>query len=358
MAHIVLNRKKLLHNYRYLNKLFRENEIEWGIVSKVFCGSREYLKEIINLGIRQICDSRITNLKIIKSLDPSIETVFIKPPAKRYISSVVKYADASFNTEYETIRMISNEAVKQNKKHKIIIMIELGELREGVMREDFVDFYAKVFKLPNIEVTGIGTNLTCMYGVLPNQDKLIQLCLYEQLIEAKFNKVIPHITGGTSVTLPLIEKGLLPKGINHFRVGETLFLGTDVYNNEPNPKLSQDIFKLYAEIIELREKPTMPDGDLGYNLSGENMTFVGNKTNTTAYRAIIDMGLLDVDVHHIFPTSENIKVVGSSSDMMVVDLGDEYGHYKIGSLIEFNLDYMGILRIMNCDYVDKRIIEE
>lgn len=358
MAHIVLNRKKLQHNYQYLDRIFKENDIEWGIVSKVFCGSKTYLREIINLGIRQICDSRITNLKIIKSIAPSIETVFIKPAAKRYISSVVKYADVSFNTEYETIKMLSDEAVRQNKLHKIIIMIELGELREGVMREDFVDFYAKVFKLPNIEVVGIGTNLTCMYGVLPNQDKLVQLCLYEQLIEAKFNKSIPYISGGTSVTIPLIAKGLLPKGINHFRVGETLFLGSDVYNYQPNPNLNQDIFKLYAEIVELREKPMVPDGDLGHNVTGDELSFDVNSHNETSYRAIIDVGLLDVEPNHIFPTSKNIKIVGYSSDMMVVDLGEDYKQYKVGSLIEFNLNYMGILRVMNCDYVDKRIIEE
>jgi len=358
MAHIVLNRNKLKHNYKYLDDLFKANEIEWGIVSKVFCGSKTYLKEIIDLGIGQICDSRITNLKIIKSINPAIETVFIKPAAKRYISSVVKYADASFNTEYETIKMLSDEAVRQEKIHKIIIMIELGELREGVMREDFVDFYAKVFKLPNIKVVGIGTNLTCMYGVLPNQDKLVQLCLYEQLVEAKFNKSIPYISGGTSVTIPLINKGLLPKGINHFRVGETLLLGTDVYNYQPNPHLNQDIFKLYAEIVELREKPMVPDGDIGHNLTGDELTFEEGHADGTSYRAIIDVGLLDVEPKHIFPTSENIKIVGSSSDMMVVDLGEDYQQYKVGSLIEFDLNYMGLLRIMNCDYVDKRIIED
>lgn len=354
MAYIELNKKKLQENYEYLNRLFSENNIEWGVVSKVFCGSKTYLKEIIDLGVKQICDSRITNLKIIKSLNPNIETVFIKPPAKRYISSIVKYADASFNTEYETIKMLSDEAIRQNKIHKIIIMIELGELREGVMREEFIDFYAKVFQLPNIEVAGLGTNLTCMYGVLPNQDKLLQLCLYAQLIEAKFNKVISYISGGASVTIPLISRGLMPKAVNHFRVGETLFLGTDVYNSEPNPDMHQDVFKLYAEIIELREKPMIPDGDLGHNLTGDVLEF-DEDGSSVSHRAIIDIGLLDVEESHIQPVDSDIKIVGSSSDMMVVDLGENRNNYKVGSLIEFELDYMGILRLMNCDYVDKRV---
>lgn len=356
MAHIVLNQEKLQDNYQYLNRLFSENNIEWGVVSKVFCGSKAFLNEIINLGVKQICDSRISNLKIIKSLNPEIETVFIKPPARRYIASVVRYADASFNTEFGTIKMLSDEAVKQNKTHKIIIMIELGELREGVMREEFIAFYEKVFQLPNIEVAGLGTNLTCMYGVLPSQDKLIQLCLYAQLIEAKFNKVIPYISGGTSVTIPLISKGLLPKDVNHFRVGETLFLGTDVYNSKPNPEMLQDVFKLYAEIIELREKPMIPDGDLGHNLTGDVLVF-NEEESSSSFRAIIDIGLLDVEESHIQPIDTQLKIVGSSSDMMVVDLGANAKAYKVGSLIEFELDYMGILRLMNCDYVDKRVIE-
>ena len=357
MAHIVLNRKKLQENYRFLDELFKENNIEWGVVSKVFCGSKVYLKEIMALGVKQMCDSRITNLKIIKSLDPNIETVFIKPPAKRYISSIVKYADSSFNTEYETIKMLSDEAVRQNKTHKIIIMIELGELREGVMREEVIDFYEKVFHLPNIEVAGLGTNLTCMYGVLPNQDKLLQLCLYVQLIEARFNRKIPYISGGTSVTIPLISRGLLPKDVNHFRVGETLFLGTDVYSSKPNPEMHQDVFKLYAEIIELREKPSLPDGDMGQNLTGDTLEF-DEEENSSSHRAIIDIGLLDVEDSHIKPADDSLKIVGSSSDMMVVDLGENVSGYNVGNLIEFNLNYMGILRLMNCDYVNKQVVAE
>jgi predicted amino acid racemase len=356
MAHIVLNREKLRENYQYLDHLFSENDIEWGVVSKLFCGSKTYLKEVIDLGVKQMCDSRITNLKIIKSLKPDMETVFIKPPAKRYLASIVKYADASFNTEFETIRMLSDEAVKQDKTHKIVIMVELGELREGVMREEVVDFYEKVFNLPNIEVVGLGTNLTCMYGVLPNHDKLLQLCLYAQLIEAKFNKKIPYISGGASVTIPLISRGLLPKGINHFRVGETLFLGTDVYESAPHPDMHHDVFKLYAEILELREKPMTPDGDLGHNLTGDVLEF-DNDDNGSSHRALIDVGLLDVEDNHIKPVDSDIKIVGSSSDMMVVDLGENKGNYKVGSLVEFDLDYMAILRLMNCDYVDKRVID-
>ena len=84
---------------------------------------------------------------------------------------------------------------------------------------------------------------------MPNHDKLIQLSLYEQLIEAKFNKQIPYVSGGSSVTIPLMFQNLLPTGINHFRVGESLFLGTDVYHNSTLKKMNHDVFRLYAENV-------------------------------------------------------------------------------------------------------------
>src|SRR5690606_138787 len=154
-------------------------------------------------------------------------------------------------------------------------------------------------------------------------------CLYAQLIEAKFNRKIPYISGGSSVTIPLIAQGLLPKPVNHFRIGETLFLGTDVYNSEPNSDMHQDVFKLYAEIIELREKPMVPDGELGHNLSGDVLQF-DSEINSNSYRAVIDIGLLDVEENHIQTTNKDLKIVGSSSDMMVLDLGENSDNYKVG----------------------------
>jgi len=355
MAFIFLNKEKLKHNYQYLNKLFKKHNIEWAVVSKVLCGNKIYLKELIDLGVKQICDSRVSNLKAIKEIDPSIETLYIKPPAKRSIKNIVKYADITINTEFTTIKLLNEEAKKMKKIHKIMIMIEMGELREGVMGDAFIDFYESVFNLSNIEVVGIGTNLSCLYGVLPNQDKLIQLNLYEQLIEAKFNKNIPYVSGGSSVTIPLIFKGLLPKSINHFRVGETLYLGTDVYNDSTIRNMEYNVFQLFAEIIELSEKPIVPTGEMGTNVEGHEYEFDDSDVGKSTCRAILDIGLLDFEVNHIQPKDNDIELVGSSSDMIVLDLGKNPKKYKVGDLVEFSLDYMGTLTILNSKYIEKRV---
>ncbi len=355
MAFVVLNKEKLSHNFTYLNKMFEKHGIEWAVVSKILCGNKEYIREVIKLGIKQICDSRVSNLKVIKNIDPHIETIYIKPPAKRSLKSIIKYADISINTEFTTIKLLNEEAKKLKKTHKIIIMIEMGELREGVLGDDFIDFYESVFNLSNIEVVGIGTNLNCLYGVLPNQDKLIQLSLYEQLIEAKFNKNITYVSGGSSVTIPLISKGLLPKSINHFRVGETLFLGTDVYNDSTIRNMEHNVFQLFAEIIELSEKPIVPSGEMGTNVEGEEYEFNDSDVGKNSFRAILDIGLLDVEVKHIQPKDSTIEIAGSSSDMIVLDIGKNIKKYKVGDLIEFQLDYMGTLNVLNSKYIEKKI---
>ena len=355
MAFIEMDAEKLKYNYEFLDNLFKINNIKWAVVSKVLCGNKLFLTELLKLGIKQICDSRLTNLKNIKLINDKIETIYIKPPSKGEIANIVKFADISVNTEISTIKALSKAAKKLKKVHKIFIMIEMGELREGVLRNEFIQFYEKVFKLENIEVVGIGTNFSCLYGVLPNADKLIQLSLYEQLIEAKFDRIITFVSGGSSVVIPLILSNILPKGINHFRVGETLFLGTDLYHDKLIDGMEYDIFKLYAEIIELTEKPIIPSGELGTNVEGKGFEFNINEIGEQSYRAIVNLGLLDVDEKHIWPSDKTIEFVGASSDMIVIDLKNNPNNYKVGDLLEFKMDYMGILRLMNSKYIEKKV---
>ncbi|HLW41570.1 MAG TPA: alanine racemase [Flavobacterium sp.] len=353
MAIITLHKERLEYNFERLNYFFKSKDIQWSVVTKMLCGNELFLKEVLMLHPKQVCDSRVSNLKAIKKINPNIETIYIKPTPKRSVKSVVKFADISMNTDIDTIKALSAEAQKQNKIHKIIIMIELGELREGVMREDFIAFYDKVFQLKNIEVVGIGANLSCLYGVLPSTDKLIQLSLYKQLIEAKFNKKIRYVSGGSSVTIPLIFNKQLPESINHFRVGETLFQGTDVYKDKPSRLLKQDVFTLKAEIIELIEKPKIPEGDFGSNMEGKTFEFDNKEIGKTSFRAILDLGILDVDKAHIFPKDKNIQFFGASSDMIIVDLQANANEYKVGDYLEFSLNYMGALRAMNSSYIEK-----
>jgi ornithine racemase len=357
MAYVKLYRSELRHNYRFLDTLFKENGVKWGITTKLLCGSRGFLEEVINLGIGEVHDSRISNLRVIKEIDPETITIYIKPPPRDAIPDVVKYADISLNTELSTLHELSDEAVKQGRIHKVIIMIEMGDLREGVMREDLLNFYEKVFQLPGIEVVGLGTNLNCLHGVMPDGDKLIQLALYKQIIELRFKKDIPLVSGGTTVTIPLLLRNQLPVGVNHFRVGEALFFGKNLFTDGVIDGMSDQVMELYTQIIEISEKPLVPMGELGVNPQGKTSEIAEDDYGKTSYRAIIDIGVLDIQPDYLIPVNEDIKILDASSDMLILDVGSNAKGYKVGDMIRFKLKYMGALGLMSSDYIEKRIAE-
>ena len=358
MAYITLNKTHLEQNYRFLQSLFEVRNIEWAPVLKLLCGNEKYLKYVLALGDEQVCDARLSNLKMIKKIKPAVETIYIKPPPKKSIANVIKYCDVSFNSEYVTIKWLSDEAKKQNKIHRIIIMIELGDLREGILGEHLIAFYEKIFQLPNIKVAGIGANLNCLSGVMPSQDKLIQLSLYKQLLELKFNQKIEWVSGGSSVMLPLLLRNLIPKAINNFRIGETLFFGNDLFSNEIIRGMNDDVFLLHSEIIEITKKPIVPYGLMQETPSGDTIDYNEADFGKKHKRAILDIGLLDVaDISYIRPLDKDIRLIGGSSDMTIADIDQCKKEYKVGDIVPFKIKYMAALRLMNSSYIDKELIE-
>ncbi|MFD1551109.1 alanine/ornithine racemase family PLP-dependent enzyme [Putridiphycobacter roseus] len=363
MAELIIHVNKIKDNIKSLSNFFAENGIKWSLVTKVFSGDKEFLKNVLTeeviANISSVGDSRLTSLKNLKAVNPNIKTIYIKPPAKIYAADLVKYADISLNSSYSTILAINKAAEKANKIHQIIIMIELGELREGVQRADIMDFYQKVFNLSNIEVIGIGSNLGCMYGVEPTYDKLLQLSLYKELISARFSKELQLLSGGTSITLPLVENNVIPKDINHFRIGEAAFFGVSPYDNKQFKDLNIDTFEFSANIIELEEKKLIPDGIISDANIGHTAVYEQNDLGELSFKAILDFGMLDVDKNDIEPVDKSITFVGITSDMLVIDLGKNKTDngkvkYKVGDKIQFTPNYMAVARLLNSKFIDKK----
>ncbi|MEA2096275.1 MAG: alanine racemase [Candidatus Cloacimonadota bacterium] len=363
MAELIIHTKKIQNNIKYLSKYFESHNINWSLITKVFSGDKEFLKNILTddviKNIDSIGDSRLTSLKNLKKVNPNMRTIYIKPPAKIYADDIVKYADISLNSSFSTITALNEAAKKADKIHQIIIMIELGELREGVKRTELMSFYERIFQLSNIEVIGIGSNLGCMYGIEPSYDKLLQLSLYEELISAKFNRDLKYISGGSSITLPLIENKTIPKDINHFRVGEAAFFGISPLDNKKFKDLSTDTFEFSANIIELEEKKIVPEGIISDANIGHSADFNEEHQSKTSIKAILDFGILDVEKDNIEAIDKGLKFVGITSDMCVVDIGTnktESGKkkYSIGDKIFYNLNYMAVARLLNSKFISKK----
>lgn len=365
MAELIIETRKIQENIKRLSAFFNAHEIYWSLVTKVFSGDVEFLEKILTNDVIEhiysVGDSRLTSLKNLKKVNPNMRTIYIKPPAITYAEEVVRYADISLNSSFETIIALNEEAKKQNKIHQVIIMIELGELREGVNLDDFMGFYESVFHLPNIDVIGIGSNLGCMYGIEPTYKKLMELSKYRREISQKFNKELKLLSGGSSITLPLIEAGQVPKDVNHFRVGEAAFFGISPLKNEAFIDLHTDTFEFDANIIELEEKKLVPEGIISDGNIGHTADFDEADANKTTFKAILDFGILDVDVKDLETMEDGIEFVGVTSDMLVLDIGenkktDGTQRFFTGDKIRFTCNYMAVARLLNSKFIDRRFV--
>lgn len=365
MAELIIETEKIKDNIKYLSNYFEQKGINWSLITKVFSGDKEFLEHILTDDvidkINSVGDSHLTSLKNLRAVKPDMRTIYIKPPAEIYADEVVKYADISLNTSFRTIKALNEAAKKAGKIHQVIIMIELGELREGVNRSNVMSFYEKVFNLLYVDVIGIGSNWGCMYGIEPTYDKLLQLSMYKELISERFKKKLKFVSGGSSITLPLIEQGNVPKDINHFRVGEAAFFGVTPLYNERFKELNTDTFAFEANIIELEEKKIVPEGMLSDANIGQTAGFDDHDADETTVKAILDVGMLDVDKNDIESIDSEVHFVGITSDMMVVDIGtnntaEGTKKYRVGDRIRFKTNYMAVARLLNSKFIEKRFL--
>ena len=344
---IVINRKKFKHNLDYLLDISHKRGLSIMGVSKVFCADQNLVDILNESNIDYIADSRIDNLS---SMNSNIEKVLLRLPSISSAEDVITNCDISLNSELLTIKHLNMHAKEKGINHGIILMIDLGDLREGIYYEkEIFDTVKDILALSNITLKGIGTNLTCYGGVIPSIDILTKLIEYKKNIEFKFDIIIDIISGGNSSNIDLLLNNKIPLGINNLRLGESIVLGRETAYGRHIANTYSDIFMLEAEIIELKVKPSVPVGKIGMNAFGKAPNFV-DKGNIL--RAILSVGKQDVDHKEIIPF-DDIDVLGSSSDHIIVDVSKSKKIYEVGDIIKFRLTYSSILSLMTSKYVRK-----
>ena len=348
---VLIDKEKYRHNLKHLLKMSHEKNLSVMVVTKVFCADHELVNIAIEENVDYIADSRVENLMTFTCPMPK---VLLRLPMISETEKVVKHVDVSLNSEIETIKYLNTEAEKLNRKHGIILMIDLGDLREGIFIEnDVYDTVEKVLKLEHIELKGIGVNLTCYGGIIPTTETLNKLVEYKNNIEEKHQIKLDIISGGNSSNIELLEQGNIPEGINNIRLGESIILGRETAYGNDIENCYNDVITLEAELIEVKEKPSVPIGEIGMNAFGKVPIF---KDKGNMLRGIIGIGKQDVDHTEIIPY-DTIEAIGSSSDHIILDLSEGYNVYNIGDIVSFRLTYASVLSLMTSKYVKKDYIK-
>jgi predicted amino acid racemase/D-alanyl-D-alanine dipeptidase len=344
---VELNLEKIAHNAKALVALYGSKGISVIGVTKLICGNPYIANVLVQSGIEILADSRIENIRKMRNAGVQAQFLLLRSPSLSQAESVVKYADISLNTELSVIEKLSKWAIDYDRPHKVILMVELGDLREGLMPSDLDDTVKQVLVLRGIELVGIGANLSCFGGVKPDEKKMDCLSSIASDIEEKFNLKLRLVSGGNSANYDWFTSATDVGKINNLRLGESIYLGCETLNRKPIPGLHTDAFTLVAEVIESKMKPSVPYGTIGQDASGNIPEF---QDRGPMRRVILSVGLQDVLVSGLTPRSD-IEILGASSGHIVVDAKGM--DINVGDELAFDLNYGALLAAMTSLYVNK-----
>ncbi len=343
---IEIDTEKIAYNAKTLKKLYSSKNIDVIGVTKVVCGDPAIAEVLVKSGIDILADSRIENIVKMHDADIHVQFLLLRTPMSRS-ESVVKYTDISLNSEISVINEISKSAVKQDTTHKIVLMVELGDLREGILPSDLENVVKNVIGLKGIKVAGIGTNLACFGGIEPNDEKMENLSSLAKDIKEKFGLELEYISGGNSANYNWFVSTKDVGEINNLRLGESIFLGCETLDKKPIPGLFTDAFSFFAEVIESKMKPSLPYSDIYQDAFGNIPKFLDLGL---IRRIILGVGLQDVLVSGLTPISD-IDILGASSDHIIINA--KKLKIKVGDTVEFNLNYGALLSAMTSPYITK-----
>lgn len=350
-----INIKKVYENTSKVKELCDKNDISIAGIIKMTHSMKEIAETMIAAGCEYIGTSRLNQIKRLRKEGINKPLMLIRLPMISEAVNVIKYADISLNSEADTLVELNKEAVKQGKIHKVILMMDLGDLREGIFDvNEIIEMALWVEKeLPNLHLYGIGTNLGCYGAIVPTEVNIGKLCETAEKIEAAIGRNLEVISGGATSSLTLLTDGKMPKKVNNLRIGEGILVARDLDEvwEYDIADLHKDAFILKAEVIEIKDKPSHPIGKI----------FIDAFCNTPTYddkgvrrRALLGIGKQDlVNVDTLNPFDKDIKIIGGSSDHLIIDVEDCEKEYRVGDVIEFYLSYQHLLYLMNEEDVNK-----
>ena len=314
-------------------------------VTKAALGSPGVAAAMLAGGATGLGDSRLENLVRLETAGLATPRTLIRTPMLSQVDGIVRHASTSLNTEKPVLEALSRAAVRLGATHAVVLMVELGDLREGVLPADLVPLAVTVAGLAGLALTGIGTNLACRSGVVPDQDKMRQLSDLAADVEAAVGTTLSVVSGGNSANLGWALGTDDTGRIDDLRLGEAILLGLDPLTRHPVPGLRTDAVVMVAELIEVQDKPAQPWGDLGQTAFGPAPVHL---RHGTVRQGILALGRQDVDPDGLVPPPA-VTVLGMSSDHLVVDLGDHDA--AVGDEVVLGVGYGGLLRAMTSPFV-------
>lgn len=297
-------------------------------------------------GAAELGTSRLEQVAKCRAAGVPGPWLLIRIPGLTELPDVVALCETSLQSEWPTLLALEEECLRQNKTHRVIVMTDLGDLREGFWdKDELVDVCERVEReLPHVHLAGIGVNLTCYGSTKPTPEKMNELVGLARQVEQRIGRKLEIVSGGATSSFTLVHWGTMPAGVNHLRIGEAILLGKDLqvdWGIRDMDYLRMDALTLRAEVVEVKDKPTYPIGEFAIDAFGRKPVY---EDRGIRRRAILALGRADVgELESLIPREPGLTVIGGSSDHCIVDVEDCPRRLQVGDIVEFSLCYSHML---------------
>ena len=297
-------------------------------------------------GAEELGTSRLEQVAKCRAAGVPGPWLLIRIPGLTELPDVVALCETSLQSEWPTLLALEEECLRQNKTHRVIVMTDLGDLREGFWdKDELVDVCERVEReLPHVHLAGIGVNLTCYGSTKPTPEKMNELVGLARQVEQRIGRKLEIVSGGATSSFTLVHWGTMPAGVNHLRIGEAILLGKDLqvdWGIRDMDYLRMDALTLRAEVVEVKDKPTYPIGEFAIDAFGRKPVY---EDRGIRRRAILALGRADVgELESLIPREPGLTVIGGSSDHCIVDVEDCPRRLQVGDIVEFSLCYSHML---------------
>lgn len=344
---------RIRDNAAAILELCAQHGVEVACVTKVVCAHPAVVRALLEAGATMLADSRLENLWALRAMGVDAPLLLLRLPTLSRVIDVVRVADMSLVSSLTTMKALAEAARSEGRCHRGILMVDVGDLREGVWPDRVVEIVCAARTLSGFELVGLGCNLACFGGVIPTPENTAQLAALREMCRQATDLELPLLSGGNTTSLPLLASGCLPPEINHLRIGEGIMLGRNPSDRSPWPGARQDTFVAVAEVIEVECKPSLPVGARGQDAFGGREAFVDRGVRL---RAICNLGRQDAVLTDLAPVESGVSILGGSSDHFILDVEEMHPRPKVGDELRFYPGYAALLALVTSPYVYNSVV--
>lgn len=351
-ATVTIDLAKIEHNTRTVAAAMPGVDIVG--VTKVTCGDPRVARAMLAGGAVALGESRLENAARLREDGITAPIWLVRAPVPALAEDAVRVSDVSVVSELAIARALDVAAGRLGRRYGLLPMVDIGDLREGMMPGELPGFLAQLSRLANIDIVGIGASLTCYGAIVPDECNLAQLAALTETAREQLGRPL-CISAGSSTSIAAVLDGRAPKAVDNLRIGEAIVLGVDPATREPIPglPLHRDAVTVSAPVIECKVKPSKPIGTAAQDAFGNVPSFVDRGERR---RALLALGRQDAPPEGLAPVDPRVEVLGASSDHLVLDIDALPAAPEIGEAIAFTPGYSAVLALFTSAYVDKEYV--